>query len=81
MIKVTVSEQKTQSKKPFPKLMISRSEKGSTIVFVLDIYGEGNGIYSDHPLWNDKPHSFYKTMNWDLNEFTDFNEPITLQNA
>lgn len=81
MINVTVGEQKTQSEKPFPKLMSLSDEKGITIVFFLNKNGDGNGIYSNDPTWDSKEENFYKTYKWDIGDFTDFNEPITLQNA
>lgn len=81
MIKVTVGEQKTQSEKPFPKLMTLSDEKGTTIVFMLNKNGDGNGVHSNHQTWDFKGESFYKTGPWDIEDFTDYNEPITLQNA
>jgi hypothetical protein len=73
MIKVTVGEQKTQSEKPFPKLMISTSDRIVFMVkfrhgFMLHEKGEGWGVG-------------YYSESWAMEDFTDYNEPITLQNA
>ena len=72
-IKVTIGESKTQEEKPFPKLM---STEYGTIVLMVKYgcgvvvhersYCYGVGHYSEH---------------WQPKSFTDYNEPITLQNA
>ena len=80
MIKVTVGEQKTQEKIPFPKLMISdlgqiilatsvNEEREDLLVGTL-IISNGYSIGGD---------GF--TQAWCRSSFTDFNEPITLQNV
>lgn len=85
MVTVTVGEQKPQSEKPFPKLMICKDEQGSTIVFMLTKNGVGNLVTSTHESWddrNERPQDCYETKNnWIISKFTDYNEPITLQNA
>jgi hypothetical protein len=63
MINVTVSEQKTQNQKPFPKLM------------------ESDDIIVLFSIRNDTYKLGYYCDEWDTEEFSDFNEPITLQNA
>lgn len=82
MINVTVGEEKTQSEKPFPKLMIGK--EGVRIVYatglqlsednwqVLKITGFGS---ADGSVSNEFG-LFTEGM-----EFTDYNETITLQNA
>jgi hypothetical protein len=74
MIKVTLGEVKTQKEKPFPKLMKSIStgrivlmhEKCcGTVIFEQYAY-YGLGHYS---------------KSWAMMDFTDYNEPITIQNA
>lgn len=80
MINVTVGEQKTQSEKPFPKLMICK-EDGIIILVrckvtrdeyeVCYINGDKAGLTSKKFLLYSK----------DGRKFTDFNKPITLQNA
>jgi hypothetical protein len=72
-IKVTIGESKTQDEKPFPKLMQGIS--GTIVLFQQTKKGfvvnavEGVcfiiGEYSD---------------DWAMHKFTDYNEPITLQN-
>lgn len=69
-IKVTVGEQKTQNEKPFPKLMTS---KAGRIVFMTSYE---QGFQLNHAA-DDGPH-FYK--DWSMDDFTDYNESITLQN-
>lgn len=72
MINVTVGEQKTHSEKPFPKLMIGTK-----------------GIWKDQICFFEKemegmlvgPREFGYASNFNMGDFTDFNEPITLQNA
>lgn len=78
-IKVTPGEAKTQTEKPFPKLMINHkfgsiilasSETERHLTGVMIIVGDASsdrvGEYSE--IWK----------KW---EFTDYNEPITIQNA
>ena len=73
MINVTIGESKTQEK-PFPKLM---QHKDGTITF-FKAYGIGTHIYArvdmSHIIGN-HPNEI------SMNGYTDFNEPITLQNA
>lgn len=74
MITVTVGEQKTQVEKPFPKLM---KNIGSGGVFYFHRYGVGLPL--------NEPGNFFDTetwaSRWNMEHFTDFNEPITIQNA
>jgi|LakMenEpi03Aug12_release.lakeMendotaPanAssembly.Ray.scaffolds.fasta_scaffold341591_4 hypothetical protein len=72
MIKVTIGESKPQEK-PFPKLMINDNgcirlvfEDLSSLILVSV---EGNDFYYNH------------INDYDLSTFTDYNEPITIQNA
>jgi hypothetical protein len=75
MIKVTVGEQKTQSEKPFPKLMKSKVS-GAIVYFTKESYGlviiESYGTGGD---FNSS------ASGWNMTNFTDYNEPITIQNA
>ena len=74
MIKVTVGEQKTQSEKPFPKLM--KSYKGTIVLFHKPTYG------FVLKAGDDTNNSLTTTPDgWLMGDFTDYNEPITLQNA
>jgi hypothetical protein len=79
MIKVTVGEQKTQSEKPFPKLMVSSlaSKNNNTIVlFTSDSCGtclqKGYGEQCEVGEYSET---------WRMSVFVPINEPITLQNA
>jgi hypothetical protein len=72
MIKVTIGESKPQEK-PFPKLMKNKYgcirlvfEDLSSLILVSV---EGDDFYYNHK--ND----------YDLSDFTDYNEPVTIQNA
>ncbi len=71
MIKLTIGESKTQEVKPFPKLMASN--EGRLVMMIS--YGIG---FQLNYAANEDPH-YYKE--WAMNEFTDYNKPITLQNA
>ena len=74
-INVTLGEAKTQTKKPFPKLMISGDDDKRIILFTDNEVGvvvqEGNPYYGI---------GYYFTE-WNMIGFTDYNEPITIQNA
>lgn len=78
MIKVTVGEQKTQSEKPFPKLMINR-ELNSVIlaIGISGIFIKGTLLSAGSSV--DEFGEYFDK--WSALKFTDFNEPITLQNA
>ena len=69
-IKVTVGEQKPQNMKPFPKLMISNN--GRLVFMISDRQG-----FQLNEASEDTPH-YYEL--WYMDDFTDYNEPITLQN-
>ena len=71
MINVTIGESKTQEEKPFPKLMKS---KGGRIVFMIT---NSKGFQLNKAV-DDDPHYY---TSWCMEDFTDYNEPITLQNA
>lgn len=80
MIKVQIGESKTQEEKPFPKLMLCTDgwAKGAVVLFFKPEVGvrlskatEGDG--SD-PMFKELTTSF------NMSKFTDFNEPITIQN-
>ena len=73
MIKVTVGEQKTQSEKPFPKLMIATSGR---IVFMLKPKC-GFMLHEENKVWGIGYHS----ESWAMEDFTDYNDPVTIQNA
>ena len=75
MIKVTVGEEKTQSEKPFPKLM--KDDDGAIYYFVRDGYGLPIANW-DTENWKDWSEV---TATGNRFKLTDYNEPITLQNA
>jgi hypothetical protein len=71
-VKITIGESKTREK-PFPKLMKGKNNEivyfyESKVGFPLD--GKGYDVI------NDRFH-----LSWNMSGFTDFNEPITLQNS
>ena len=79
MVKVIVGKQKTQNDKPFPKIM--KEIDGDSLIFVLkkpDCNGMTKAVYlncfKDDPLATD--FFLYGAV-----KYTDYNEPITLQNA
>ena len=73
MITVKTTTEVKQEPKPFPKLM--KSINGNIVLFespqngVLIVKGETNKITGNY------------SCEWDMNNFTDYNEPITIQNA
>lgn len=73
MIKVTVGEHKTQEVKPFPKLMITNDR----IIVLFTTLSDGTVIDEAVHCWGIGHYS----DSWDMRQFTDFNEPITIQNA
>jgi hypothetical protein len=72
MIKVTVGEQKTQSEKPFPKLM--KATKGTWKDQICFFEKRREGVLIG-------PREFGYADNFCMEDFTDYNEPITLQNV
>lgn len=78
MITVTLGEVKPQEK-PFPKLMISteKSKVTGRIVFFKTI---GRGTVISVGSVDTVVIGEYR-INFDMDYFTDYNEPITIQNA
>ena len=75
-VKVTTPQDAEQKEKTFPKLMISSN--GKKIVFFLNP-NEGVQLnYDDNKKTSCKEPHF--SAHWDIQHFTDYNEPITLQN-
>lgn len=73
MIKVTVGEPKTQSDKPFPKLM---KHNDGTVTF-FSSKGRGIHLYAP-PIIS---HIIGRiTEDCAMNEYFDINDPITIQN-
>lgn len=77
-IKVTTNETK-QDVKPFPKLMIVKNgiENAGTVVLFKE--KEEGIIVAGTGYWEGNEWSL--ETDWDINYFTDYNEPITIQNA
>ena len=75
MIKVTVGKQKTQSEKPFPKLMKWNGEK--IIIALFKNKEFATILKSDSTEWSVGDYDNY----FDMKQWADYNEPITLQNA
>jgi len=73
MINVTLGEVKPQTEKPFPKLM--SDSKGHIYYFTMEKIGVPLND-PDYP--SEISHSNLKS--WGMQFFTDYNEPITLQN-
>ena len=72
-VNVTLGEVKTQEIKPFPKLM---KEKDGAIYYFTT---EGVGVpFNDSDYKGELTHTQLKS--WEMDLFTDYNGPITLQN-
>ena len=80
MINVTLGEVKTQEEKPFPKLMIS--EVGQ-IFYMVEVNPNRSDLLVGFQLHSNGfsigGNGFSKRMS--RSSFTDYNEPITIQNA
>lgn len=74
-INVTLGEAKTQEEKPFPKLM--RHPDGCVVFF--HEHGKGICLIGDIDPNGTKANTFGN--DWGMRNFTDYNEPITIQNA
>jgi hypothetical protein len=71
MIKVIKEKENKTEVKPFPKLMIN--EDNEIVYFVRHGYGLPiNGVGWDYSTLNED--------NWNMEYFTDYNEPVTIQN-
>jgi hypothetical protein len=81
MVKVTLGEQPAQSEKPFPKLMIAKASTGDkTIIFAAGQEGDsiiGQCLFTEY----DRDKLGEISRDWKVSAFTDYNEPITIQNA
>jgi hypothetical protein len=74
-IKVTLgATEKTQQEKPFPKLMIS-IDYGAVVLF--ESYGSGTVLIQGK---GTRKAFFYYENGFNMGYFTDYNEPITIQN-
>jgi len=74
-IKVTLgATEKTQQEKPFPKLMVAKNT--GRVVFFLE---PNNGVQLNTIFEHDDKEPHYDDS-WIMSDFTDYNEPITIQN-
>jgi hypothetical protein len=81
MVKVTLGEQPAQNEKPFPKLMISKTDE-SELVVILAVMKRGEDIEGQVLHSTIERHHVGKiSSKWNAGKFTDYNEPITIQNA
>ena len=79
MIKLTIGESTTQEKKPFPKLMIREKEGKVCIILASEkVKDTIYGICLKSDFLGDQMYEY--SMAWNAMIFTDFNEPITIQN-
>ena len=72
-INVTLGEVKTQEPKPFPKIMESNNPKGFIVLFFNHDYGTCLTSSGDYVAG--------ERYNQPATNFTDYNEPITIQNV
>ncbi len=79
MINVTLGEAKPQEK-PFPKLMKSNANQ-YTLIALFTSKNEGTVLFDDNKIEEDRYEIGHYSIGWSMNKFTDYNEPITLQNA
>lgn len=79
MIKVTLGDQPKQDEKPFPKLMVvkkGRVNEGTIVLFKEPKIGL---LIRGCDYWATGKE--YPIFNWNMNDFTDYNGPVTIQNA
>jgi hypothetical protein len=74
-VKVKKAQPAQSNEKPFPKLMISGN--GKKFVFFLE---PKIGFQLNHDDGNTTYPNPHYDINWDMDKFTDYNHPITLQN-
>lgn len=79
MIKVTLgAAEETPKGKPFPKLMICTHKNAANKGMVVLFSNDGAGTVIANPSnWQ----IGQRNTNWCMDHFTDYNEPITIQNA
>jgi len=69
-VNVTIGESQPQNSKPYPKLM--KSIGGRLVFMIEDMIGfQLNTEFDESPNYR---------RDWYMPDFTDFNEPLTLQN-
>ncbi len=79
MIKVTIGEKPQEEVKPFPKLMVVTS--GGQYIGRVVLFKEERKGFVVKPSSADYMDTLHFSENWNMEFFTDYNEPITLQNA
>lgn len=78
MIKVTLDDQPKQDEKPFPKLMVLG---GSTSSGTIVLFQKPNCGIVVHGMGHYNEQTGYFTRDWYMPHFTDYNGPVTIQNA
>jgi len=76
-IKVTTPETK-QEPKPFPKLMVI-NETGNNGTIVFFVRNNQGVVITGYGSWANKEGEYISS--WAMSHFTDYNDPITIQNA
>ena len=76
MINVTISESKAQSEKPFPKLMADR-HKGH----IIEVYEHHDLVFTYIGIHRSGHYAGIIEAKLNIDDLTDYNEPITIQNA
>lgn len=74
-INVTLGEVKPQNNKPFPKLM-KWNKPNRELIILFQSLKSGTVLFSTSNHWRMGDTS----DDFDMSQFTDYNEPITLQN-
>jgi hypothetical protein len=64
----------------FPKLMITFDDNSYTIVLMIDENGTGNGIVTTDTSWDHAKQDFCTTGKWNIKQFVDYNETLTIKN-
>lgn len=79
MIKVTLGDNpKEVDVKPFPKLMVVDSAFNTGTIVLFTTYRKGVVMHGEG-CWAASEGRYMEV--WDMGQFTNYNEPITIQNA
>lgn len=83
-IKVIIGEQEPQRNKPFPKLMKYRYSEDSYVIALMESKSKGTVIYvcynREKTMSGDKISNIWSDVNTLDKGWSDYNDPITLQN-
>ena len=80
MIKVTLGAEAPKTEKPFPKLMIASKDVNANKGLIVLFQSEGCGVVVCETKFSTKKIGYYSEY-FAMEKFTDYNEPITIQNA